>query len=75
MAGPCFGRVNPQFSDVILLKNTDKGNTWMVTTEVERPFPGRMVRDWRLLLRAVELGERHHEQHRAVDVDQRLHGR
>jgi hypothetical protein len=37
---PVFGRVNPTFSDVILLRNTDEGNTWMVTTQLERRFAG-----------------------------------
>lgn len=35
---PIFGRVNPTFSDVILLTNTDEGNSWMITTELKRPF-------------------------------------
>ncbi len=35
---PVFGRVNPQFSDVILLQNTEQGDSWMVTTELEKPF-------------------------------------
>jgi hypothetical protein len=33
-----FGRINPLFSDVILLRNTDEGNTWMVTSQLERRF-------------------------------------
>jgi hypothetical protein len=33
-----FGRVNPVFSDVILLTNTDKGQSWMATTELKRQF-------------------------------------
>jgi hypothetical protein len=35
-----FSRRIPVFSDVILLTNTSEGNTWMLTTEVERPFRG-----------------------------------
>ena len=35
---PVFGRVNTQFSDVILLQNTEQGKTWTVTTQLERRF-------------------------------------
>ena len=35
---PVFGRVNTTFSDVILLRNTDEGDNWMVTTQLERRF-------------------------------------
>jgi hypothetical protein len=35
---PIFGRINPTFSDVILLRNTDEGNTWMLTSQLERRF-------------------------------------
>ena len=37
---PVFGRVNPAFSDVILLRNTDEGDSWMVTSQLERRFQG-----------------------------------
>jgi hypothetical protein len=37
---PVFGRVNPTFSDVILLRNTGEGNSWMVTSQLERRFSG-----------------------------------
>lgn len=33
-----YGRVNPAFSDVILLTNTDEGNSWNIATTIERPF-------------------------------------
>ena len=35
---PAFGRVNSSFSDVILLRNTDQGKNWMVTSQLERRF-------------------------------------
>ncbi len=35
---PVFGRVNSTFSDVILLRNTDQGDNWMVTGQLERRF-------------------------------------
>src|SRR5439155_13370568 len=35
---PFFSRVNTTFSDVILLTNTDEGKSWMITTQLERPF-------------------------------------
>jgi hypothetical protein len=35
---PVFGRVNTTFSDVILLRNTDQGDNWMVTGQLERRF-------------------------------------
>ena len=37
---PIFGRVNRTFNDVILLTNTDQGDSWMITTQLERPFKG-----------------------------------
>ncbi|HVG72839.1 MAG TPA: hypothetical protein VM819_18130, partial [Vicinamibacterales bacterium] len=35
---PVYGRVNSAFSDVILLRNTDQGDNWMVTGQLERRF-------------------------------------
>jgi hypothetical protein len=35
---PVFSRVNTTFSDVILLQNTDRGDNWMVTGQLERRF-------------------------------------
>jgi hypothetical protein len=35
---PFFGRVNSTFNDVILLRNTDEGQSWMVTTQLERRY-------------------------------------
>jgi hypothetical protein len=35
---PFFGRKVASLSDVVLLKNTDKGYTWNVAYEVRRPF-------------------------------------
>ncbi len=35
---PVYGRVNSTFSDVILLRNTDQGDNWMVTGQLERRF-------------------------------------
>jgi hypothetical protein len=35
---PVYGRVNQSFSDVILLRNTDRGDNWMVTGQLERRF-------------------------------------
>jgi hypothetical protein len=37
---PLFGRVSTSVSDAILLQNTDKGDAWMVTTQLERRFRG-----------------------------------
>jgi hypothetical protein len=37
---PIFGRVSTTVSDAILLQNTDKGDSWMVTTQLERRFRG-----------------------------------
>ena len=39
-AAPTFGRVTNTVSDAILLQNTDKGDSWMVTTQLERRFRG-----------------------------------
>ena len=35
---PVFGRLNPSFSDVILLTNTNKGGSWSAATKIDRPF-------------------------------------
>ena len=35
---PFFVRENASFSDVILLKNTNKGYTWNIAAELRRPF-------------------------------------
>ena len=35
---PVFGRINTQFSDVILLENTDQGHSWTMTFEGRRTF-------------------------------------
>ncbi len=35
---PLWGRVNTQFSDVILLENTDEGHSWTLTFEGRRTF-------------------------------------
>ena len=35
---PRFGRVNSTFSDIILLRNTDQGKNWTLTTQLERRF-------------------------------------
>jgi hypothetical protein len=37
---PFFGRINPTFNDVILLQNTNQGQSWMVTTQLDRRFSG-----------------------------------
>ncbi len=37
---PFFGRVNPTFNDVILLRNTNEGQSWMITTQLERRYAG-----------------------------------
>jgi hypothetical protein len=37
---PVFSRVNSTFSDVILLQNTSEGQSWVVTTQLERRFRG-----------------------------------
>lgn len=33
-----YGRLNPAFSDVILLTNTDEGSNWSVATSLEKSF-------------------------------------
>jgi hypothetical protein len=35
---PVYSRLNSTFSDVILLRNTNEGSNWMVTTQLERRF-------------------------------------
>jgi hypothetical protein len=35
---PFYGRVNTAFSDVILLTNTDQGNSWNLAFKVDRPL-------------------------------------
>jgi hypothetical protein len=35
---PVFGTLNPAFGNVLLLKNTDEGDNWMITTQLERRF-------------------------------------
>ena len=35
---PRFDRVNTTFNDVILLRNTDQGKSWTLTTQLERRF-------------------------------------
>lgn len=35
---PIFARVNRQFSDVVLLRNTDEGSQWTALAKLERPF-------------------------------------
>ena len=35
---PFYGRLNTSFSDVILLTNTDEGNSWNLATKLDRPF-------------------------------------
>ena len=38
---PFYQRMNPAFSDVILLTNTDQGDAWSILAKVERPFRNR----------------------------------
>ncbi|MGE3274684.1 MAG: carboxypeptidase regulatory-like domain-containing protein [Vicinamibacterales bacterium] len=33
-----YGRVDPSYSDVILLTNTDQGSSWSIATQLEKPF-------------------------------------
>jgi hypothetical protein len=35
---PVFSRVNPTFSDVLLLTNTDQGTNWSVATKLDKRF-------------------------------------
>jgi hypothetical protein len=38
---PFYRRANPAFSDVVILTNTDEGNSWTIATKIERPFRRR----------------------------------
>jgi hypothetical protein len=35
---PRYGRINPAYSDVVFLTNTDEGDAWTIATKLERPF-------------------------------------
>ena len=37
---PVFGRVDPAFSDVLLLTNTGQGDNWSIATKVDKRFRG-----------------------------------
>ena len=71
---PVFSKVDAlTYSDVILLRNTDQGDNWNDHDAAGAPIPRRLVRARRLFVWSLKLHQRHDEQHRPVDVGERLY--